>query len=214
MSGGLTPQGIKKLTGLNTVVRQMPMIFFGEMDTLKDKIVDNTKNVYPEHIEKEVLMRGVAWGGGAGTGMYIGSEEGGRCIGYRPLYNLIQEEKLYMRSEGDNVTVVEGIDPNVISAKARFRYRRRSGAEFEANPFHGRYFDAVEDGGLVWNVEPRSDNRGHILEPENGVFAQHMTKTVAAKHMVKSVVYGNSVKAFAKRMLITIRQRLKQYGVA
>lgn len=168
---------------------------------LIEKTADFYENAYPAEKEIQTLVKGRITEGGA-VGVTVGDTEDNRFIedSYTPLHQIIRDCKVITITDetslsagaspglfaakaititGGDVVSSQACNTDEINAKAKFKYQRKNGGTFEANPFHGKYIESVDRGEPgVWEVEPRSDNPRNTLFPQIGFPARKMLKSV------------------------------------
>lgn len=186
---------------------------------MRDAVADKTAAQYGEDEEKKTLMQGFVTEGNNMGGRLVGTDEGGRLVQWTPLHRIIRMSKPLTLSIMEHISWEPAgyiLGPGkLISAQicradeinelARFWYERRGGSRLQANPFNGRYIESVEDGG-VWDVRPRSDNKGHKLSPEWGVLARAMSKTITPQLLFKSTVAERR-----RSVVVGVGRMVKQY---
>jgi hypothetical protein len=165
------------------------------------------KNAPAPEVEGRLLSRGVAEGGRL-SGATIGTPEGGRFL--RESFVSVQEAiatdpVITERTAGPATLVVARTgNPAIINAKTGFFWRtRKRGIQGPTYPFNRAYVQALENGGAVWVVVPRQGTRG--LEPEPGVLAKRMVKTLPPYQM-----YGRAAIEVQRESLLRLRQDYRQ----
>lgn len=113
----------------------------------------------------------------------IGTPEGGRFLRAGTMVPvreaIVTDPILVERLSGNMVWASTGV-PERINARTAFWWMtRRRGVQGPSYPYENRWLEALEEGG-AWDVVPRGD---WLLEPEPGVTATRMHKTVSPRHM-------------------------------
>jgi hypothetical protein len=142
----------------------------------------------------------------------IGTTEGGRFLrsGMIPVQEAIRVDPIEVdRASGTNVVTAATGDPQRINARTGFSWLTRNrGEQGPTLPFDHKWVQALEDGG-AWTVTPRGN---WLLEPEPGVTASAMHKTVAPHHMYQRARLQNRVGA-RNRVMAIIRQRVREVAI-
>lgn len=143
--------------------------------------------------EARLLSRGFGGSGVRGQAPTVGvfgTPEGGRFLregGMVSLRTAIQQEPIGTGRQGDIVVAGFG-DPERINAITGFSWQTRSrGVQGPTYPFNFAYVQAMENGGVVWDVVPRPGTKA--LEPEPGRFAFRMAKTLAPMRMFSGTLF-------------------------
>jgi len=171
---------------------------------LRDDVAQTLSRIYDKATEIRTLTQGIITQPmGAGirgtTGGLVGTTSGGRFneSGWRALYEIVAACPVITTRQSMGVRVGAGgllapksvsltggnyvsamaCDTKTINYEAKFWYTRKDGTTLMANPFNGKYMESVEHGG-VWNVRPRSDNKGNALFPQPGILARGIRKSV------------------------------------
>lgn len=168
-------------------------------------------NAPSPEVEARLLSRGAAEGGfgrQGPAGPNVGTPEGGRFL--RESMLSVQEAiatdpVITERTLGPAAIVVARTgNPTIINAKTGFFWRtRKRGIQGPTYPFNRAYVQALENGGAVWVVVPRSGTKA--LEPEPGVLARRMVKTLPPYQM-----YSRAAIAVQREALLRLRQDYRQ----
>lgn len=155
--------------------------------------------------EAEIVSSGEAVG--AGT---IGTPEAGRFQrlgGEVSLREAIETDIIEVESTGLQATGATGSAAR-INVRTSFEWSTRSrGIQGPSFPWNHHYVEAMEYGG-TWLVLPR----GHwALEPEPGVVASKMIKTLPPRHMFTGEKAA-SAPQMRSRMVATIRDAVRSEG--
>ncbi len=119
----------------------------------------------------------------------VGTPDYGRFLkqgGEVPIRQAILEEEPEVSLIGTQVTVSIGMAQAINERTGFYWSTRKRGVQGPTYPFNRALLQALEFGGAIWRVIPRSGTRA--LEPEPRVFAQEMYKTVVPRRM-----YGNAL---------------------
>lgn len=174
---------------------------------LQNEVAKTVEIVYPPSEELEVLMRGVVVEGVRENNLQPDDIAGTdySLLSYMPLAEIIRKAPAKMIGFVGNVCWGVASPASFINEKARFTYMRSSGGTFEANPFGGKYIEAVEQGGQ-WLVLPRLDNRRGVLQPEPRLLARSMIKTVPPKQPYAVTIFSKrkDLSAMAKNIIFSL----------
>lgn len=215
----LTAKGIIKLGNFVGAVRQALQIGIAR-EIIDMRAVASGFAPSPGE-EAELLSRGVPGSGPgqarAGAGIaagIVGTPEGGRFIRQGVQVSLreaILTDRIMQTSSPDRVTAGTG-NPAAINQKTGFFWQtRRRGIQGPTQPFNFAYLQAVEDGGVVWVVRPRSGTRG--LEPEPGIITHTMVKTMPPFQMYRRARFMRRDLA-RQRLLVEVRAAAREVGRA
>lgn len=168
--------------------------------------------------EARLLSRGVIQSGRL-SGITAGVPEGGRFMreGLMSMSEAIRLDPVVEGSTdfgfaGSTIVLMGTGDPTQLNRLTGFFWRtRRRGMQGPTFPFNQRLAQAYEFGGLVWIVVPRPGTRA--LEPEQGVLAQRMAKTVPPFAMYRRARLGRRAQA-VNALRQDIRQRVQVVGRA
>lgn len=213
----LTAKGLKKLRDAMQAAAEAAQIgVFREMQGLRAEVASRAPSSEEEGV---LLSRGVntnqAGGIGFGIGL-IGTPEGGRFIRQGEMVSIreaIGQEPIKTRRQLDRIMAGIG-DPTTINAKTGFFWNtRKRGIQGPTLPFNRAYVQALENGGLVWRVVPRPENRRNRLEPEDGVTVRAMVKTIPPQRMYRGTLYDRQADV-RDRLLAGIRSAVRRVGTA
>lgn len=212
----LTPKGQEKLRAAMQRAAEAAQINLArEMQLLRSEVAARAPS---SEEEGRLLSRGVntnqAGGIGFGLGL-IGTPEGGRFIRQGEMISLreaIQTEPIKTVRRIDRMLAGIG-DPDFINARTGFYWQTRSrGIQGPTLPFNRAYLQALENGGLVWIVVPRPENRRGRLEPEPGVTARSMVKTLPPQRMYRGTLFARQAEV-RQRLGTAIRSAVREVGI-
>lgn len=181
----VTPKGQQKLAAIRAAIeRAMTRGLAREVRRMRPVAAAAAPDA---DVEARLLSMGVGadapQGGGMGlAGVQMGTPEGGRFVregGQVPLRTAIAEDEVRVWRVSPTQVVAGTGNAQEINARTGFSwYTRHRGLQGPTFPFNHGYLEAVEDGGALWIVVPRPGTGA--LEPEPGVFARRMVKTMPA----------------------------------
>jgi hypothetical protein len=209
----LTPKGQRKIQAALQAAAQAAQI--GVAREVQGLRAEAARRAPSSEDEARLLSRGVAQGnmGGLGFGLGIfGTPEGGRFLrqgGQVSLREAIVTEPIQTQRKFDRIVAGIG-SPGRINARTGFYWATgRRGIQGPTEPFNRAYLQAVENGGLVWTVRPRPDNRRGLLEPEPGRLTRQMLKTIPPFRMY-SGAFGNRKAGIKERLIQAIRTEVRR----
>lgn len=212
----LTPKGQQKLQDAIQAVAEATQIALArEMQTLRERVAERTPS---SEEEAEILSRGVIEGAVKGRSIadlqfragFVGTPEGGRFIRQGEQLSLreaILTDPILVTRQFDRMIAAIG-NANRINLLTGFYWNtRKRGIQGPTLPFNQAYVQAMEDGGLVWTVVPRPGTKA--LEPEPGVLARRMRKTVGPYRMFKGALFAGQA-GLSDRVRAGIRAAMRR----
>jgi hypothetical protein len=152
--------------------------------------------------EAEILSAGSPEGNFFG-GATVGTPWSFVREGMVPVQEGIRTDPIVVERAGNTVLASTG-SVSAISARTGFSWLTRSrGVQGPTLPYQGSWLSALEFGG-VWEVVPRGE---WWLEPEPGLFATRMHKTVAPRAM-----YTRARLANRGAVISTVANAIKQHA--
>ena len=169
-----------------------------------------------------MLSRGVVEGGVKGRSLaglqfrqgFIGTPEGERFIRQGEQVSLreaIVTDPLRTTRRLDLMLAGIGDTKRINRLTGFFWNTRKRGIQGPTLPFNEAYVQAMEDGGLIWTVVPRPGTKG--LEPEPGIVAQRMRKTVGPYRMFRGTLFSRQA-GMRERLMAQIRSAVQRVGKA
>lgn len=167
--------------------------------------------------EAELLSRGIS-----PTKGVLGTPDEGRFIrqgGQTSLREAIATDPIRTRSRLDRITAGIGNATRIntltgfywATRSSRFALGGGRGIQGPTEPFNRAYLQAVENGGGVWVVTPRPDNRKGLLEPEPGRITKQMLKTMPPFRMYSGAL-GSRREGMKARLIAAVRQDVRRLG--
>lgn len=213
----LTPKGQQKLEAAILAAKQAVQVWAArEVIDLRDEAARRAPS---SEEEAKLLSRGLAQGGmGLGINVGIGvfgTPDGDRFLRQGDQVSLreaITTDPIKTSDSGDRFYAGVGSSQR-INEKTGFYWRtRRRGIIGPTEPFNRNYLRAVEDGGLVWTVTPRPDNKNRVLEPEDGRVTREMLKTIPPFRMFGGA-FGARKAGMIQRAADAVRTEVRREGL-
>lgn len=213
----LTPKGEAKLRAFVNATAQAAQSFLAfKMASLRSEVALRAPS---SEIEAQALSQGTVEGAPVKgrtieqiqfqLGL-VGTPDGGRFIRQGDQVSLreaIATDPVVTRRQLDVMTAGIG-DASRINRLTGFYWNtRKRGIQGPTLPFNGAYVQAMEDGGVIWTVVPRPGTRA--LEPEPGVLAQQMRKTVGPYRMFRGTLF-NRADEIRREFAEAIRDRVSE----
>lgn len=199
----LTDRGRRKLD------RVFERVVLAARKTVRDEIrqMRSAAAAYAPNpnLETVLLSRGQALDGPNALDI-VGTPDFGRFIrrDKLPVQIAIVRNPIKEKVYKDGRFIATTGDAKVINRQTGFYWRtRRKGVVGPTQPFYGLYMEALEYGGIVWVVVPRKD--GGILEPEPGVTARQVAKTIQPYQP-----YRRAMRAGQRRLVKNVRDAVRQ----
>jgi hypothetical protein len=209
MPGGLTPKGQQKLQAAINAAAQAAQIWAArEAQTLR---AEAARRAPSAEEEAELLSRGVS-----PTSGVLGTPEGGRFVrqgGQTSLREAIATDPIRTRRQIDRITAGIGNVARINTLTGFYWGTRRRGIQGPTEPFNRAYLQAVENGGAIWVVVPRPDNRSGRLEPEPDRVTRQMIKTMPPFRMYSGALGANR-SGMVTRLREAMQADVRRVGIA
>ncbi len=212
----LTPAGLAKIKAAVDAAAQAAQIGVARtVIALRSEVAARAPS---SEEEARLLSRGTATSFGPGFGMgsgIVGTPEEGRFIRQGEMVSLreaITSEPISTIRRLDRILGGIG-SASYLNARTGFFWRtRRRGIQGPTLPFNRAYVQALENGGAIWTVIPRPDNRTRVLEPEPGVIASVMVKVLPPRRMFRGALTARGA-GIKQELGASIRQAFRERTV-
>jgi hypothetical protein len=175
----LTPAGQLKINSvIRAAIQGAEIGLFRAVEAMRDRAAA----IAPSPTEEAELLSAGTPDGGFFGGATIGTPWAFLREGMVPVQEAIRTDPIVVERAGGATSLVQASTGSVsrISARTGFSWMTRSrGVQGPTLPYDRQWLYALEFGG-AWEVTPRGDWQ---LEPEEGIFASRMHKTVAPRAM-------------------------------
>lgn len=212
----ITASGKRKIKAIETemmetIERRLRIAALEYKKALAEKMPDAVEEAQLLSVgTADVAVRGRSIVISIGAVPNVGTPTGGRFqkIGMLPLREAILRSSVTVTKSGPRTLRMTTAKDSEINRRSGFSWKtHQHGIQGPTFPFNHNLMQAMNDGG-VWEVTPRG---GRLLNPEDGVLATRMIKTLHPRR-ARETTRAEMVPKFRASLKIALKRAVKRAG--